>query len=385
MRNELNAYYLNLLKSRYLNAKKTKKSILLDEAEEFTKLSRKRIIKILNASEKSPLDNRKKGRPCKYDEIIPDLRKLHYFMGNICPKRMKAAIPIWLPYYKEHFGRIPFKLERLLKKASASTIARLLKKDRGLRGMCSTKTNKKMKVLIPLKKLDEKVTCAGTIQADLVVHCGGSLAGEFANTLTMTDVYSGWTENRAIWTKKAEAVRDAVRSIEEKLVFKMKHFDTDCGTEFLNYTLMNFLENRDVPVKMRRSRPYKKNDQAYVEQKNFTHVRKIFKYDRIDKEELIHLMNDIYQNYWNPLHNYFLPTYKMESKKRVGAKISKRYGEPKTPAQRIIDCKETPRHIKNSIGSRMAFIDPIILKKELNLKLAIFTEKINIYKYQEAA
>jgi len=366
-------------------ASKSQKTIFLNEAEQITGLSRKRIIKILNINKNRPLKIQSKGRPCKYNELIPILRKLHYFMGKVCPKRMKAAIPIWLPSYKLHFGTLEPGHEKKLKSISASSIARLLKKDQGLRGLSSTKVNKRMKVKIPLKKLDETVTSPGTVQADLVVHCGTSLSGEYANTLTMVDVYSGWTENRAIWTKAALGVREAVRSIEKNLIFKIKNFDTDCGTEFLNYTMMEFLEKRPQPIKMRRSRPYKKNDQAYVEQKNFTHVRKIFKYDRISNIKLLEMMNDIYENYWNPLQNYFLPSYKIESKERVGSKIVKKYGELKTPAQRIRESAGTPNHIKGIIRSNLMDLDPITLKKALNKKLENFREELDNYIHQEAA
>jgi hypothetical protein len=148
---------------------------------------------------------------------------------------------------------------------------------------------------------------------------------------------------------------------------------------------MDFLENRSIPIKMRRSRPYKKNDQAYVEQKNFTHVRKIFKYDRINSKKLIELMNDIYKNYWNPLQNYFLPSYKIESKERVGSRIVKKYGELKTPAQRIRESLGTPNHIKGVIRSNMMDLDPITLKMELNKRLVNFREELDNYINQKAA
>lgn len=386
MQNELNEYYINLLKDKYRDANKKKKSEYLDEAEGFTKLCRKTIIKRLNQRLKKDQTLSGRGRPRKFDELIPHLRMLKSLMGGISEKRIKAAIPIWLPFYREHFDlKQNSRVEVKLRSVSASTIARLLKRDLGLRGLSTTKTNKKMKILIPLKRLDEEVNKPGTIQADTVAHCGDCIAGKYANTVTAVDVYSGWTENRAIWTKEASGVVEAVKSMEASFPFLLKNFDTDCGTEFLNYTLMKHLEERPQPIKLRRSRPYKKNDQCYVEQKNFTHVRKLFKYNRIEQEDLIEMMNDIYENYWNPLHNYFIPSFKLESKERVNARIVKIHEIPKTPAQRIIDCKKAPRYVRTNIEAKRCSLDPIILKKELNKKLAIFTDRLENYINQIAA
>lgn len=386
MQNELNQYYIGLLREKYSKATKSEKTRYLDEAETFTKLSRKRIIKKLNEKLKRDRTGFSRGRPRQFDELIPHLRMLKNLMGNISEKRIKAAIPIWLPYYREHFNvKINTSVDRKLKIVSASTIARLLKRDLGLKGKSATRSDKKMKMLIPLKKLDEDVNKPGVIQADTVAHCGCSLSGQYANTVTAVDVYSGWTENRAIWTKGADQVLSAVKSMEQSFPFLLKNFDTDCGTEFLNYTLMKYLEDRPQPIKMRRSRPYKKNDQCYVEQKNFTHVRKIFKYERIEREDLIGHMNDIYENYWNPLHNYFIPSFKLESKERINSKIVKRHEVPKTPVQRIIDCKHVKKLVRNNLISKLMYLDPIILKKELNRKLAIFNELLENYNNQVAA
>lgn len=386
MQNELNEYYINLMRDKYRAATKPHKSELLNEAEAFTKLNRKTIIKRLGQVKKKDKRRSGRGRPRKFDELIPHLRLLKNLMGNISEKRIKAAIPIWLPFYREHFNlKMNGKIEVKLRAVSASTIARLIKRDLNQRGLSTTKVNKKMKMLIPIKRLDEEVTKPGTVQADLVAHCGDCVAGKYAHTLTVVDVYSGWTENRAIWTKGASGVVEAVTSMERSFPFALRNFDTDCGTEFLNYTLMKFLEERPSPIKMRRSRPYKKNDQCYVEQKNFTHVRKIFKYHRLEQQELILMMNDIYENYWNPLHNYFIPSFKLESKERINSRIKKIYDKPKTPAQRIIDCKKAKKFVRNEVIAARVLLDPIVLKKELNKKLAIFTERLENHINQLAA
>ena len=386
MQNELNHYYISLLKEKYTTASKSEKTRMLDEAEGFTKLSRKTIIRRLNIKYKKDELKLKQGRPRKYDHLIPHLRLLKNLMGNISEKRMKAAIPVWIMFYVKHFDiTVNSKVFVDLKKVSPSTIARLLKMDYPGKGLGTTTPSEKFKNIIPIKRLDETVTAPGTIQADTVAHCGTMIAGKYCHTLTCVDIHTGWTENRALWTKDSKEVVEGIKSIENSFPFDLKHFDTDCGTEFLNINVMKHLEERQSPVKMRRARPYKKNDQCYVEQKNFTHVRKLFKYERIEDPKLKLIMNDIYENYWNPLHNYFIPSFKLESKERVNSKIKKVHEFPQTPAQRIITDESIDKNIRNRVSSKSMSLDPIILKKELNKKLAIFLEELENYKYKKAA
>lgn len=380
MRQELKQSYLKTINPSYKKANRSEKTKILDHAELVTGLSRKRIIKILNSKKSVPLKPR--GRPRLYtQDISTHIVKLYPLMERICPMRMKAAIPLWLDSYEAHYGTLDDLTKEKLLTVSASTIGRILSENaEKIKGKSSTRVNHKLKKLIPLKTLDEQVSAPGTVQADTVAHCGSALAGNFANTLTVTDVFSGWTENRACWTKVAKEIKKAISKIEDRIPFNIKFFDTDCGTEFLNYTVMEYFERSSYrdrrknksKVRMRRSRPYKKNDQCYVEQKNFTHVRNLFAYDRLDHFFLIDQMNEIYENYWNPLHNYFLPSSKLEKKVRVGGRIKKVHDKPKTPAQRIIDHKATKGHVKRMIIMDRSKLDPIELKENLEKKLSAF-------------
>lgn len=380
MRQELKQSYLQTIKPSYKKATKSEKTQILDHAELVTALSRKRIIKILNSNQKEAL--KPQGRPRLYThDIAVHIIKLHPLMERICPVRMKMAIPLWLESYEAHYGMLDDLTREKLLTVSASTIGRILKENAlKIKGKSATRANHRLKKLIPLKTLDEQVKATGTVQADTVAHCGSALAGDFVNTLTITDVFSGWTENRACWTKAAKEIKKNIAKIEDNLPFSIKFFDTDCGTEFLNYTVMEYFErstyrgrkHKRSKVRMRRSRPYKKNDQCYVEQKNYTHVRNLFAYDRLDHFYLVELMNDIYENYWNPLHNYFLPSSKLEEKIRVGARIKKVHDKPKTPAQRIIDHTATPRHMKNMLKINRSKLDPVELKENLEEKLSAF-------------
>jgi hypothetical protein len=212
----------------------------------------------------------------------------------------------------------------------------------------------------------------GYMEADTVAHCGSSLAGEFGNSLTMTDLCSGWTENRATWTKLAEKIVPQFKDIEDRLPFTLIGLATDNGSEFLNDKVLEYLKNRQAPVNMVRRRPYKKNDNAHVEQKNWTHVRQLFGYDRIEDPILIPLMNEIYRAYWNPLQNFFTPVLKLKTKERIGGHIKKIYDEPKSPYRRLLDSPYVPEDEKAKLKDAFSLKNPIYLKKELDKKLKDF-------------
>ncbi|HWU43102.1 MAG TPA: transposase family protein [Bdellovibrio sp.] len=288
---------------------------------------------------------------------------------------MKAALPLWLPYYREPIDE---ETKRLLLQMSSATIDRRLRDYREttqLRGLSSTRSVW-VKSKIPIKLLDSEVTEAGFMESDTVAHCGNSLSGEFVNTLTMTDLYSGWTENRAMLTKTSEQVVNLVKKVEERLPFEMKGFASDNGSEFLNEDLHRYLKKRDKPVEFVRRRPYKKNDNAHVEQKNFTHVRSLFGYTRYEDPEVVILMNEIYQAYWNPLWNYFTPCMKLASKTRIGGRVKKLYDIPKTPAQRLLEHPSCPQwqaiHLKGQLRGR----NPFWLKQQLDKKLKEFFDLV---------
>ena len=171
--------------------------------------------------------------------------------------------------------------------------------------------------------------------------------------------------------KTANAVKNATRSIEQDLPFSIRSIQTDCGTEFLNYTMLRYYEKRIAPVVMSRSRPYQKNDNAHVEQKNFTHVREVFGYDRIGIE-LVALMNEIYRDYWNPLHNFFLPQMQLIEKERYGSKIKKKHDFPKTPFERLKLAPNVTEEEKARQVIRFKSLNPFELKKGLEHKLEIF-------------
>jgi hypothetical protein len=368
MSNEVRRQYLERVRLRYLKGTKKQKTLILDEFCKVCEISRKHAIRLLGEEIKSKTS--RPGAKVRYGENIRrHILILWQAMNRMCSKKMVAAIPIWLDFY---FGISPEET-LLLKRISSSSIDRILAKHRDeiRKGKSGTEVSL-IKNKIPIKLLDHDVNEPGYIEADTVVHCGNSLAGEFTNTLTMTDLFSSWTENRAIWKKESDTVMQAIESIETNLPFDVKGFASDNGNEFLNHDLHSYFFNRKNRVEFVRRRPYKKNDNAHVEQKNWTHVRELFGYDRFDHQDQVLWMNDIYQRLWNPLWNFFTPVMKLKTKTRVGGKIIKVHDEPKTPYQRLLDsCKLTPEQVVK-LQDQYKKLNPFELKKELDEKLKWF-------------
>lgn len=362
---ELKRAYLEEIRFRYRNSTKKIKGKILDEFCEVCKYTRKHAIKILKGQLTPRL--KRSGPKSKYqrEDVLKALRELWELMNQMCSKKMVVAFIDWLPFYD-----CKNEVKHLLLQISASTIDRLLRRYRNplQRGKSSTNPSL-IKNRIPLKLLDGEVNIPGYLEGDTVAHCGNSLSGEFGNSLTFTDLLSGWTENRAIWTKTGEKVVAQLKDIEGRLPFAIIGIATDNGNEFLNEKVIKYLQKRPEPVNMVRRRPYKKNDNAHVEQKNWTHVRQLFGYDRVDDPILIPLMNEIYRAYWNPLMNYFTPVLKLQSKERIGGRVKKKYDKPKTPFKRLLESSYVLEREKSKLKDNYATKNPIFLKKELDKKL----------------
>lgn len=265
---------------------------------------------------------------------------------------------------------------------SVSTLDRLITKLRveltASNGLSGTRpAGKYFQNIIPLRTLDELIDRPGHVQADTVLHCSTNLSGQFAHTLCMTDIDSTWTEARAMELKSAKVVVQTIKDIEENLPFPILSMNTDCGNEFLNHHVHKFCANyKGRSIKFTRSRPYKKNDNCYIEQKNFTHVREVFGYERIEGAVLVALMNEIYVDYWLPLQNFFIPNFKMEEKIRIGARIKKRYGEPKTAYERLMSSKHLSDYRKQKLEERYKQLDPFVLASGLKTKLGQFSSAL---------
>ncbi|MCB0362534.1 MAG: hypothetical protein KDD35_07425, partial [Bdellovibrionales bacterium] len=282
----------------------------------------------------------------------------------------------------------PAHLRLQLTKMSASTLGRYLSEVKisikATKGLSTTSPARYMKNKVPINTLDSKIIEPGHTQTDTVAHCGTSALGPFISSLTVTDIFTAWTENRAMFTKQGKVVKENFKNIERSLPFALKSINTDSGSEFLNKQMLQFT-GYGQRIEYTRSRPYKKNDNCYVEQKNFTHVRELFGYERFEDKVLIELMNEIYTQYWNPLQNFFLPTFKLKEKVRVGSRIKKKYDKPKTPYQRLLESNHLSSKQKENLIARKSQLDPFQLKKKLEEKLQDFFDVVRQKNIRKAA
>ena len=379
MSNQAKREYLQAIITRYRAASKVEKSKILDEFATVCDYERKHAITLLSGKY-VPHNGKRTGRPRKYppEILIPHIRFLWFRMGQLSAKRMKKAYDKWLPAYREN--KITPQLKVLLQEMSISTLERILRKLRAsgetlARGLGGTKPVKYFKNQIPIRTLDAEIDRPGHTQADTVAHCGTTLLGQFANTVTLTDIDSTWTEVRAVETKTATVILYALKDLEKTLPFPMLSLNTDSGSEFINHEVAKFcLNHNGRSIKFTRSRPYKKNDNCYVEQKNYTHVRELFGYERIEGPLLVHLMNEIYVDYWLPLHNFFIPTFKLKEKIRIGSKIKKIYGELQTPYDRLMQSKHLSEYRKELLKKRFEQLDPFVLSEGLQKKINGFNK-----------
>lgn len=369
--------YLEAIGKRYRKATRKEKSIILGEFCATCGYNRKYAIRLLR-KKLLPAPNRKPGPVPIYakEQLLLPLKRIWFATDQMCSKKLKAAIPLWLPFYEGEYEPLLPDLRQKLLAMSAATIDRLLKPLRALykKGRCSTKPGTLLKNQIPIKTHNWDVTKPGYFEADTVAHCGNSMAGDFVFSLTFTDIFSGWTENRAVWGKGSQGVLRQIKNIEEKIVFPVLGFDCDNGSEFLNHHLVKYFTDRPkAPVQFTRSRPYRKNDNAFVEQKNWTHVRQLLGYDRFDNPDLVPVINDLYLNEWSLFNNYFCPTLKLKEKQRVNSKYTKKYEPPQTPYQRLLDSDDVSIDAKRILGSVYNSLNPFKLKRKIDEKLkAVF-------------
>lgn len=363
--------YLLKIKSRYNETERAGQGKILDEFCAVCGYNRKYAIRLLN----KPLKQKQKkpGPAKKYGhEIAQILRDIWLASDQMCSKRLKATLHLWLPFYESKQGLLPPEMTHKLQQISPSSIDRLLRKIRiqhSGRGLSGTKPGTLLKTQIPIKTNHWDVAKPGFVEADTVAHCGQSLAGDFIWSLTFTDIYSCWTENRATWNKGAAGVIDQINDIEKLLPFDLLGFDCDNGSEFLNHHLLRYLSERSVPVQFTRSRPYHKNDNAHVEQKNWSHVRQLLGYYRLDNILIRELLNDLYRKEWSQYQNHFCPTMKLVSKEKVNSKYRKKYDTPKTPYERLITSEHLSPQAKKSLQEIHMGLNPFKLKQAIELKL----------------
>lgn len=361
-------------KGRYLKATKPEKVLILDELSQNTGLARNYLIQILSA--KVDLDyinpiNRK--RRVSYDaNVVHYLKKIWTIFDYPCGQRlapMMSEYVLVLERFKEVI--IPDSVKEKVLKIKSATIDRRLEKFRTFRHkktFSTTKPGSLLKKNIPIKTSSWDEMRLGYGELDTVAHCGNSAAGEFIFTLTYTDIASQWTISEAVMSKGQMGIKLALENIAKRLPFTLKGIDPDNGSEFINWQLYRHCLAHNI--EFTRGRPYAKNDNAHIEQKNYTHVRKLMGYGRMDKEWQLNKMNDLYWNEQDFYKNFFLSNKKLIEKKRVGTKIVKKYDIPRTPFQRLLENKEFPESEKEKMKMIYAKLNPAELKRGLDRKIS---------------
>ena len=366
-------------KKRYLKSSKEKKSKILDEVCANTGYHRKyatrRLAAAVSLSEPKVINKKRKHIYTSND--IFWLAKIWEILDYPCGQRLQPVLAETIDKLKKDKKlNIPDSSLEKLKKISISTTDERLKPyrkkmiDKMKRINGTTKPGSLLKKQIPIRTSSWDEKRAGYCELDTVAHCGDSLAGEFINSLNLTDMLTQWTEGAAIMGKAEKRIKDGLEEIEGRLPFRLNGIDPDNGSEFINWQLYNHCVKKQIDFT--RGRPYKKNDNAHIEQKNWTHVRKIFGYERLDSQEELDLMNDLYRNELHLYKNFFLPCIKLIDKKRVGKnkeKIKRIYDKAKTPYRRVMECEQISDEKKKEYREQYDKINPIDLRNSILEKL----------------
>lgn len=363
--------YMRVTYERYQKAKDRKaKGKLLDEYCEVTKCHRKNAIRVLN-NPPPPKVRPKRRRKLTYGaDVISVVEGVWEASGYLWSKRLKAALPVWMPSIREHYGLSKETEQSLLAISPAQMDRRLRGKKQKLKKRIygTTKPGSLLKHQIPIQTQAWDMKVPGYMEVDLVSHSGSCADGEFAHTLDMGDGHTTWVERRAVLGKGAEGVRDAIKEVEGELPFALKGIDSDNGSEFINAHLLAYCNGRNI--KFTRGRPYKKDDNAHIEQKNWTHVRKLLGYGRLDTPAAVAAMNDLYRHELRWFQNFFQPSVKLVKKVRKGSKLKKVYDEPKTPLERVMMCQGADKAKVAVLKALRDRLDPFELSKVVDEKLA---------------
>ena len=368
-------------RTRYAHRNPDGKTQLLDDFCEQYDYSRKHAIKLLRNALPQPTGQSPSGAPPRYDPIREIVEQIWQCAEQPCGKRLVAALPLWLPHYPKHFNCLLPSQRQLLGEVSAATLDRLLvlHRAKARRGLSGTKPGSLLRTQVPIQGEVWQQDRVGFLEADSVAHCGESLAGDFVWSLTYTDLACTWTEGRAVWNKGAArlprriggqaGVLAQTRDVEASLPFALRGFDFDNGGEWLNWHLIRHLQHRRQPVQITRSRPYHKDDNAHVEQKNWMWPRQLLGYGRLGQEHVVAPINTLYKEVWGPLQNFFLPSMKLQDKWREGSRWVRRHDQPQTAYQRLRGSRQITRRQRQRLREYYESLDPFALAQQLEQQL----------------
>ncbi len=361
--------------SRYMKSTKEEKKPILDEFCASTGYHRSYAITKLRNLQMTPkykesvAGKHTRARERIYDSYVSAVvEQIYEALGGIGAKRMHPLMSTILERGIT-FGHIKTDLitEAKIRAMSKGTLDRMMKKIReknAIKGISTTRPGTLLKSEISLRVGAWEETDPGFSEIDLVAHCGDNGAGPFISTLNTTDISTGWFESEAVMGKAQERILGGIKSIQERIPFPMLGIDSDNGSEFINHQLYGYCVKENIVFT--RSRPYKKNDNAHIEQKNFTTVRQVLGYQRFDTEETLELMLELYRGPLRLYINFFQPSVKCIEKKRIGSKIKKVYDIAQTPHERVLVHPNTSRETKETLTRLFETLDPFALRKEID-------------------
>lgn len=351
---------------RYQGGTRVEKARILDEFVAVTGYHRKHAIRLLGSTASSARPVRR-ARHRLYDEAVGQaLVVLWEASDRICGKRLKPLLPVLVAALERH-GHLCLEenVRAKLLAASAATIDRLLAAPRAVAGRPRTRSREKpaIRASIPVRTFaDWSDHRPGFMEADLVSHCGGTAAGSFVHTLTLTDIATGWTECVPIVVREGALIVEALERLRAAMPFPLLGFDTDNGGEFINASVLDFCVHHEI--EFTRARPHRKNDQAWVEQKNGSVVRRLVGYRRLEGLAAAEALARLYAAS-RLFVNFFQPSFKLAEKRRIGARVSKRYCAPETPSARLLKSDVVPEAMKDRLRAVAITLDPLRLLDEI--------------------
>ena len=362
--------YLAQMRDRYVRAKtRRQKGHWLAEAMTVTGYHRKALIRAWRRPERLDQRPRRRGRARRYGPAaVRALKAIWEAASYPWSVRLKALLPMWLPWARKRLA-LTTTIETQVRTISARQIDRVLAPEKRRiqrRQYGRTKPGTLLKHHIPIKTDHWDVAEPGFTEVDLVSHSGDRADGEFLHSLDMTDIHTTWVETGAVLGKSEIRVQEALDQLRQQLPFALRGIDSDNGSEFINAHLYRYCQAHDI--QFTRGRPYKKDDNAHVEQKNWTHVRKHMGYLRYDTEAARTAMNTVYADL-RLLQNLFLPSVKLQTKERVGARLRRRYGVPQTPLDRVQACPQADPAKVAALVTLRNRLDPFDLAARIDRKL----------------
>jgi len=365
---------LEAVQPRYLKANKAEKQKILDEFTNATGYHRKHAIRVLKNKVQVQNILRRKTKTYKTiyrGEVVQALELIWEIYGRICSKRLQPFLPEAIRVL-ERCKEIELSKDTkdLLLKISSASIDRCLRPVRikSPHGLSTTKPGSLLKSLIPVRTFTEwDEERPGFMEIDLVAHCGNTTEGQYLNTLTCTDISTGWTDVTALLHRSQQAVSEAIQRMRKRLPFPLLGIDSDNGSEFINDLLYRYCLAEKITFT--RSRSYKKNDQAHVEQKNWSVVRHTVGYDRWETEQELAILESIHADLRLYI-NFFQPSLKLIAKQRIGNLTIKRYDTAKTPYQRILECQDIPLQAKVRLMNLYLQLNPAELRRQIDQKTA---------------